>query len=69
MDLCAAASRARREKLVRSRQGPGSYVVAAEVAAAARGAARLLVDLGDDGRADVLDLLELCGREIKLGSA
>ena len=34
-------------------------VIAAEVTTAAGGAARLLVDLGDDRRADVLDLLEL----------
>ena len=42
-------------------------VVATEVAAAARGAARLLVDLGDDRRADVLDLLELLLEVVLLG--
>merc|ERR1719387_3241599 len=41
-------------------------VVAAEVAAAGRAAA-LLVDVGDDGRADVLDLLELLVEVLLLG--
>merc|ERR1719231_2101042 len=42
-------------------------VVLAREVAAARGAARLLVDLGDDGRADVLDLLELLLEVLLLG--
>merc|ERR1719440_2176423 len=42
-------------------------VVAAKVAAAARRAAALLVHLGDDGRADVLHLLELLLEVVLLG--
>ena len=42
-------------------------VVAAKVAAAAGGPAGLLVDLGDDGGADVLDLLELLLEVVLLG--
>merc|ERR1719163_348153 len=42
-------------------------VVAAEVAAAAGRAAALLVDLGDDGRARVLHLLELLVEVLLLG--
>merc|ERR1719352_2020480 len=59
LHLCALRGPPRRRANTLQLVVAVEVVVAAEVAAAAGRAAALLVDLGDDGRARVLHLLEL----------